>query len=676
MQGEYTSLFNDVVVIFLLAIVLLLILYRVKIPSIVAFLITGIIVGPSGLGLITNEDSIEFFAELGVVFLLFTIGLEFSISKILKSRRFVLIGGIIQVALTIAVVTALMTLTGWPVTHAFFWGMLVSLSSTAIVMKVLADRREVDSPFGKATLGILIFQDLIVIPMVMVTPLLAGSPSSGPSAINLLIGGFVIIAVVYVSARYVVPYLLHYAARLRNREMFLFIVIGTCLLVAFLTSEFGLSMALGAFLAGLIISESEYSSHAMYNIIPFRDLFSSFFFISIGMIFDLSSLLAQPGQILLFAAAIIAIKYLTGTAAGLLTGLPSRGAVLTGLALCQIGEFAFILSSTGHSLGLLDKPAYQLFLDVSIITMGISPLLIGISDRMTPHLCRPLERIVPPRPQTVEEEQQPAIQDHIIIVGYGLNGKNVARSAKIAGVPFRVIEMNPETVRDERKAGVAIMYGDAVQPGVLKCAGIAEARVLVVVVNDPFSIQEIVRVAREMNPAIYIIARTRFVGEVKTLLELGADEVIPEEFETSVEIFTRILHKYLLPADEIERFVAEIRASGYQMLRSLNTPAYTFDDLRMLVPDMDLRMIRLTETTPYAGELLKNTQMRSRYHVTVVAIRRGDRTIINPGGDEHLMAGDLLMVLGHPQEIATAFALKRKTGNPDGVDDSSAERPD
>lgn len=656
MEGTYATLFTDIVVIFLLSVILLLILFRVKIPSVVGFLITGIIVGPAGLEIIQNQESIEFFAELGVIFLLFTIGLEFSISHILKSKQFVLIGGTIQVFLTILICTALMILAGWSLNQAIFIGMLISLSSTAIVMKILVDRQEVSSPHGRAALGILIFQDLIVIPMMMITPILGGDGAEGgPSMVNLILGGILIIAVVYLSSRYVIPFLLHYAARLRNREMFMFVVIGTCLLIAYLTASIGLSMALGAFLAGLIISESEYSMHAMYNMIPFRDMFSAFFFISIGMIFDISYLLAHPVVIGALVIAIILVKYATGTIAAIACGLPARSSVVTSLSICQVGEFAFILATTGATIGILTSDMFQLFLDVSIVTMGLAPLLIGMSGRISPGLSAPLHRIIPDRICDIRPEETEVLKDHIIIVGYGLNGRNVARSARAAGVPYRIIEMNPDTVRDERKKGECISYGDAAQPEVLEKAGVYTARILVVVVNDPFATQQTVRLARSMNPGLYIIARTRYMGEVATLMDLGADDVIPEEFETSIEIFTRILHKYLIPEDEIERLIHDIRSGGYQMLRSASTGPVTVDDLRGIVPDIDTKTIRIPENSHWIGTSLIESQLRSRYSVTVVAIRRGARVIINPSGNEKITAQDVLMVIGRPDDILRAF---------------------
>lgn len=656
MEGQLELLFTGIVVVFLIAVFLLIILYRVKIPSVVAFLIAGFLVGPSGLGLITSEDSISFFAELGVIFLLFTIGLEFSISQIIRSRRYVLVGGLVQVASTILIWTALMTIAGTDSVHAFFWGMLISLSSTAIVMKVLGDRMEVDSPHGRAILGILIFQDLIVIPMVMITPVLGGTTDSDVSLIKLLLGGFVIIGVVYVSARYIIPALLLHAARLKNREMFLFIIIGTCLLVAFITSEFGLSMALGAFLAGLIISESEYSTHAMSSILPFRDLFTSFFFISIGMIFNISYFVQNPLLIAEMVIIVIVVKYATGTLAAVCTGLPSRSSVKTGISLCQVGEFSFVLATTGASIGLLAQDSFQLFLDVSIVTMGIAPILIGLSGKIATPLSSPLNRLIPDRVGKQVCKEDPMPENHIIIVGYGLNGKNVARSADIAGVPYRIVEMNPDTVREERKAGKPILFGDAAQSDVLMKAGISKARVLVIVVNDPFSTQQIVQTARILSNSVHIIVRTRYMGEVGTLMDLGANEVIPEEFETAVEIFTRILYTYLIPTVEIERLVGEIRAGGYQMLRSINTPSYSFEDLRVLVPDIEIRTIRITEDSPYVGILLKETQIRSRFQVSIVAIRRGQQMLVSPGGEVRIQDDDLVMVLGKPDAISIAFS--------------------
>ncbi|NLV26500.1 MAG: potassium transporter KefB [Methanomicrobiales archaeon] len=655
MEGQIASLFTGIVVVFLIAVLLLIILYRVRIPSVVAFLIAGFLAGPSGLGLITNEESISFFAELGVIFLLFTIGLEFSVSRILKSRRFVLIGGLVQVFSTIVIWTVLMQLTGMDLYHAFFWGMLVSLSSTAIVMKVLADRMEVDSPHGRATLGILIFQDIIVIPMVMITPVLAGTSDSDVSLMKLLIGTFVILAVVYVSARYVVPSLLLHAARLKNREMFLFIVMGTCLLVAFLTSEFGLSMALGAFLAGIIISESEYSTHAMSSILPFRDLFTSFFFISIGMIFNFQYFIQNPLIIAELVLLVFGVKYATGTLAAFCAGLAPRACVLTGISLSQVGEFSFVLATTGNALGFLAQDSFQLFLDVSVVTMGLAPILMGLSGKIATPLSSPLYRILPDRPEQSDSEEK-GLENHIIIVGYGLNGQNVARSADIAGVPYLIIEMNPDTVREERNKGKTIMYGDAAQSEILKKAGIVKARVVVIVVNDPFSTQQIVQTVRMMNPVVHIIVRTRYMGEVTTLMELGADEVIPEEFETAVEIFTRILHTYLIPASEIEHLVGEIRAGGYQMLRNINTPSYSLDDIKVLVPDIEIRTIRIPDNSGYIGMPLKETMIRSKFQVSIVAIRRGQQMIVSPGGEESICAQDLVMVLGRPENILTAFS--------------------
>lgn len=396
--------------------------------------------------------------------------------------------------------------------------------------------------------------------------------------------------------------------------------------------------------------------HAIYNIIPFRDIFASFFFISIGMIFNISYLLSHTYIIGALVITIIGVKILTGTSAALIAGLPARSSVLTGFALGQIGEFAFILAGTGVTLGIMSKDIFQIFLDASIITMGLAPFLIVLSGRVSPGLSVPLRFLSPGTSLEKTESEDEKVRDHIIIIGYGLTGRNVSRSARIAGVPYNIIEMNPDTVKREKKKGEMIIYGDAAQPDVLNRVGIDAARVLVIGINDPFAVQQIVRLAREMNPGIYIIARTRFMGEVNTLIDLGADEVIPEEFETSVEIFSRILHKYLIPADEIEALVQEVRSGGYQMLRSVPDTGYTFNDLRLHVPDIDLKTIRITGNLSCCGTELKNSSFRQDFQVTVVAIRRGSEMIISPGGDERILPGDLLMVLGRPEDIIAAFS--------------------
>ena len=564
-------LLNDIVIIFGLAIVVLMVCHRLGIPAVLGFLLTGVFVGPYGFELIKAVHEVEILAEIGIVLLLFTIGIEFSLEKLLQIKTAVLLGGSLQVLLTFLTTTYIVRHIGLDFGVAVFVGFLVALSSTAIVLKLIQDRAEVDTPHGRVTLGILIFQDIIIVPMMLVTPFLAGETANWGESVLLLLGkGIGIILLVVLSAKWIVPRILFHIAKTRDQEVFLLSVVLICLGIAWLTAMAGLSLALGAFLAGLIISESEYSHQALGNILPFRNVFTSFFFVSIGMLLDVNFLFRQPGLILLIAMAVFAVKSAIAAFAVILLGRPLRTAILVGLALGQVGEFSFILSRTGVEHGLLTGNIYQTFLAFSILTMAATPFAIMLAPRVADLILRlPMPNKLKTGFHPVPAPSVEAKKDHLVIIGFGVNGRNVARAAQRSGILYVVIEANPDTVRNELAKGKPISYGDATQEAVLQHANIKDARVVVVAINDPASTRRIVEIIRRLSPKVHLIVRSRYIQEMKPLHELGANEVIPEEFETSIEIFTRVLAKYLIPRDQIEALVAEIRADGYEMLRSL-----------------------------------------------------------------------------------------------------------
>jgi CPA2 family monovalent cation:H+ antiporter-2 len=424
----------------------------------------------------------------------------------------------------------------------------------------------------------------------------------------------------------------------------------------------GLSLALGALLAGLILSESEYSSQALGNILPFRDVFTSFFFISIGMLLDVGFLLQRPGLIAVIALCVLSLKAIIAGCTAVLLGFPLRTTILVGLALSQIGEFSFILSRSGIEYGLLPATTYQLFLVVSVLTMAATPFVLALGPRAADlalrlSLPRRLKAGLYFVPTITSTETKIHQKDHLIIVGFGLNGRNVARSARAAGIPYVIIEMNPETVRAEKSKGEPIYFGDAIQEAVLAHARIKGARVLVVVISDPTATRRIIEIARRLNPTLYIIARTRFLQEMKHLYELGANEVIPEEFETSVEIFTRVLGKYLIPRDEIEKFTTEVRADGYEMLRSLPKESASFSDLKIHLPDFEISTFRVNQESPLVGKTLAQIQLRKELGVTLLAIHRDSQIISDPGGDTKFCANDVLVLLGPAYKIAGITSL-------------------
>lgn len=650
------NIFTDLAFIFLTSLIVLVLFHRLKLPSVIGFLVAGIIVGPVGLGLVHDTDNIEFLAEVGIIFLLFTIGMEMSIDKMIKSKRMLFFGGGVQVLSTIAIIAVLAIFFGYDWHVALFAGMLVSLSSTAIDMKVLQERKEVDTPHGRATLSILIFQDLAIIPMMLVTPYLTGEGGTNTiSVISALLVGITIIIVVFFASRNIVPALLYRAARIKDQEMFVFIVLGTCMVIAFVSNLFGLSLSLGAFLAGMIISESEYSTHALYNVLPFKDIFMSFFFVSTGMMFSAAVMIEHFVLVISIVLAIVVIKIFTGMLAAFFAGLSPQVAVQTGFNLSQMSEFSLILVAAGYASGLLTDLMYQVVLAVTIISMAISPFLMNFGDSIAPSIGKRMSKRLRAKHNEGVAMECDDIKDHIIIVGYGLCGRNVAHSANLAQIPYRVVELNPDTVQKERAKGVPILYGDAGQAEVLVHAGIMSARVCVIVIDNLFATQQAVKMARDLNPTVHIMARTRFLGEVPNLTENGAHEVISEELETSVEIFSRILHNYLMPRDEIQKIISEIRSGNYDMYRSLQKVPYTIADVENMQDDMDIETIRISASSPYCDVMLKDTALRSKHNLTIVAIKRGKLVIPVPAGDETILAGDIVMVFGKPEDVIDAF---------------------
>jgi len=658
------TLLTDIGIIFGLSIIILLLFHKMRLSSVLGFLVTGILAGPHGLGIITGVEEVEALAEIGIILLLFTIGIEMSIKDLWDIKKAVLAGGGLQVVITTALVYYICRYLELSPGTSVFMGFLVSLSSTAIVLKLLQEKGEIYTPYGKTSLGILIFQDIIIVPMILLTPILAGVPGdSDGGVLEFILRGLGIIVLVVVSARWIMPALLFQIVKTRNKELFLVSIIFTALATAWLTSNAGLSLALGAFLAGLIISESEYSHQAIGNIMPFKDIFMSFFFVSIGMLLDVSFFMDNVLLLFALAAVVIALKSLTAGAVTFLLGYPFRTALITGLGLSQVGEFSFVLAGFGLGVALLDGDLYQTFLAVSILTMAATPFVMASSHSAADNVLKRtsnsilINGIYSKGLTQLEEEEDEKMSDHLIVIGYGFNGKTVSNAAKSAGIPYVVIETNPETVRREKKHGERILYGDATHESVLESANIHSARILVVGISDYISTRKIVEVAKRMNPDVYILARTRYLNEMEALHKMGADEVIPEEYETSVEIFVRLLKKYLVPKDEIDRFTRELRANGYCMLRKSSPEVKEGGfDLENELPGVEVLSLKLEDGCVIHGRTLRNLDIRNKYGVTLIALRRGGEIIANPSADTQLLANDTCILLGKPDKL---FQLRK-----------------
>jgi CPA2 family monovalent cation:H+ antiporter-2 len=654
------------VVILGLSLVVALLLQRARLPLVLGFLLTGIVAGPHGLGLIRAVHEVEILAEIGVVLLLFTIGIEFSLGSLVRIWRNVILGGALQVGFTVGLTFLLARAFNRSPSEALFIGMLVSLSSTAIVLRLFQERAEINAPQGRTGLGILIFQDMAIVPMMLFTPLLGmgGGEWAGP-LLTLIGKAALVVAMVIVAARWVVPWVLFQVARTQSREIFLLATAAMGLTAAWLTSFAGLSLALGAFLAGLVISESEYSAQALGEVLPFKELFISFFFVSVGMLLDLSYIAREALTVTSATLLVLGLKAGMAALAVRLLGFSLRTALIAGLALSQVGEFSFILSRTGIQYGLLPGDQEQLFLSVSVLTMALTPFLIAAGPSMADVVLRlPLPAFLVGtgirRQESGEADPAQAMSDHLVIVGYGINGRNLAGAARLAGIPYVIIDTNPDTVRRERKNGEPILFGDASYPAVLEHAGVERARVLVTAISDPGSTRRIAEAGKRMNPAVFLLARTRYVEEMEPLYRAGADDVIPEEFETSVEILIRVLRRYLIPQIEIEEFVGGVRSGGYEMFRGFARGGGTgSEELGFHLPDSEVGTVRVGEASYLVGRTLAEVALRTEYGITLLAVRREGETMPNPGAAFRFETGDLLIVFGGPREVADAAALAR-----------------
>ncbi|MBE0523934.1 MAG: cation:proton antiporter [Methanosarcinales archaeon] len=650
------NVLNDFAIIFGLSVVIVFLFHKLRIVPIVGYLITGVLIGPSVLGLVNDQVLIELFAEIGVILLLFTIGIEFSLKELIKSRRLVIMGGGLQVSLTTAVVTVIAMAAGQPLGLAIFLGFMVALSSTAIVLKILSERGEVESPYGKVSISILIFQDLSIILMILLVPVLAGTAGTSFKGMVLsFMTAIFVIGLVLVAGRFLVPAVLYQLVKTRNRELFLLGIVVICLGTAMLTSLAGLSLAIGAFLVGLIISESEFSHQALSEILPLRDIFNSLFFISIGMLLDMRFVLDNVPIILLVVFSIIVIKFILSFSTSALLGYPMHTAILVGLALAQIGEFSFVLSLIGLQTGLLDNGIYQLFLASAILTMMNTPFMI----QSGPSIEERISRMNLPFFSNRIEETHPdvALENHVVIAGYGMNGRNLSRVLSTIKIPYIVVEMNPETVISEKSKGTPIIYGDASKEEVLKQTNINKARVMVVAISDAAHTRMMVETARKLNPAIYIIARIRYISELKELYKLGADEVIPEEFETSIEIFSRVLSKYLIPMDEIQKNVEIVRMDGYEMFRDIYHKPRSIDDLKNHLTDIEIETLSVKSGSAVAGKTLAELELRKKCGFTALAIKRGNEIINNPQGEEKLNEDDVVFLMGHRERLFEIIPL-------------------
>ena len=645
------SIIKDIVLILLVSIPIIAIFNRIQLPSIVGFLIAGIILGPSVLKIISNPEQIEVMAEIGVILLLFSVGLEVSLKELLDIKKIVLIGGGLQVAATILLSSIIIYVIGLPARQAIFFGMLISLSSTVIVLKLLSDKDELDAPHGKFSVAISVFQDLAIVPMFLIVDLLGTSDevSFGEVSIRLLTA-FGAVAVIIFAAKYLSPHILYRLAKLRMKEIFTVGVILLILGTAYFTYSMGLSFALGAFIAGLIFSESEYSHQIIADTLPLRDAFNSLFFVSIGLLLNLSFVVENPLIVIASSLGVVILKALIVFLIIIFLKYPVRIAVLVGIGLAQVGEFSFILGEYGFRLNLVPPELFNILISSTIITMILTPFLFKLAPRIAGKSGK-LDQSKS-KEKLIEE-----VQNHVIIAGFGLNGRNLAHVLKEAGIKYVIIEMNPDTVKKERLKGENIIYGDIGNYEVLKTALIINAKILVIAISDRSTSRRAVKLAKQLNPIIYVIVRTRFMRDTDELVKLGADMVIPEEFETSIQIFRQVLEQYHVPLNVIMQQVNLLRGESYKYLRSEEGTEVAFTHIDELLSARLTDTFYINEENKFAGKTIGDLNLRKKTDATIIAIVRKGTTITTPTAKDILQAGDTIVITGTHKAVDDAFDL-------------------
>lgn len=654
-----TQFLRQLAVVMTTSLVAVYALRRVRLPPLVGFLVAGLALGPGGFGLVHDRASIDTMANVGVVFLLFGIGLNFSFRDLQRLKGIVFGAGSLQVLLTAAAVVPLGLAVGTGLETSIFLGLTAAQTSSTVMAKVFEERGEAAALYARFGLGVSIFQDLGVVPLMLLVPILAHQAGSTFGEAARALGTSVgVVVLILASARYVFPWVIERIVRTRVREAFTIAIFLGVVATALLSATAGLSLALGALLAGIVISESPYANQILSEIAPIRDALSGLFFVSVGMLVDPRAWVAEPLATAALVLLVVLLKALVAGGVALLFGFGLRVAILAGVALAQVGEFAFLLADAGRANGLVDEATHQHVLTVSVLTMAAAPFLMAFAPRLAGRAQRIawLERLLRGRKHAEPERDRP-LEDHVVIVGYGLNGRNVARVLARLGVRYAVVELNPHTVRALHEQGESAVYGDASREEVLRRVAIDRARVLVLTMAEPTLTRQAVAVARRMNPRLHVVVRTRFVAEVQDLYRLGANEVVPEEFETSLELAALVLERYGAPRRVIERERAAIREERYAVLLGEGIPRRRDANLGALLASADIEEVAVDAGSPAVGRTLRALDLRGKTGASVIALTRDGETIGNPAPDEPILTGDVVFLFGTRSQIETARSL-------------------
>jgi CPA2 family monovalent cation:H+ antiporter-2 len=632
-------------------------------PVLLGYLLAGMIVGPAGLGVIKEVVQVETLAQFGVAFLLFALGVGFSLSELRKVQNISLGGGGLQILLTILTTAAISIGFGWVTTvpQGLFLGGVLSLSSTAVVLRCLMDRGETEATHGQVMLGILVVQDLAVGLMLAVLPALDKPPEQIAQAVGWALLQIALIAAgAIVAGIWLIPPLLRLLARTQSRELFLLGVVALCLGIALLTEHLGLSIEMGAFIAGLMIAEVEYADQTLSYVEPLRDIFATLFFASIGILIDPVFLWNNLELILGLVALAILGKALIITPIVRLFGYSWKTALFTGVGLAQIGEFSFVLASEGQSLGLVSKQVYMLILGTTAVTLVVTPFILGA----VPPLLQWAESVEWLKPilgnseEVLDASEEPALQQHVIVCGYGTVGQSIVKVLRAYDYPVVVIDQNESTIQQLREAKIPYIYGNAASTQVLERAQVAQAMGMALSLPDGMSTRLCLKRALEFAPNLDVIVQAEEDKDIELLYQLGAKEVVQPEFEASLEMSAHLLFGMGLPELVIRKQVEEIRTDHYLDFQAKRPAELVARDLRRAAQEMNSRWYALPELSPAVGLPLAQLDLRRLTGITLMAIlRQGGEELDYPDPQTLLQPGDRLLVVGQPEELDALAAL-------------------
>ena len=632
---------------FALGLLFIVVLARLRVPTIVALMLAGVAAGPSGLRIVDSPERVEMLAEIGVVLLLFTVGLDFSLGAVKQIWQRILVGGFLQIAVTAALVAAALMATGSNPRLCIFIGLFVALSSTAIVLNGLATRNELSTPHGRLMIGLLLLQDLAIVVLLLLVPILSGKT---PIEAALPAAGKALLAIAGVAlvSRYALPVLLRFVTSSGRREAFPLAILVASVGTAWASSLLGISRAIGAFLAGLRLAESEYSHQAYAEIRGIRDILGSLFFISLGMLVDLRAAGTFLPTILGVTVSLVVVKLAGASLALLVARASPRVAVTAALGLSQVGEFSFILGRAGLDAGLIPQATWQILLASSIITMMATPTLLTLAPKVGAW-ARSRKKLKGADAELPEQ----GYRNHVIILGFGIGGRMVARSLRELRVPYVILELNGATVRAGRQAGEHIVYGDAMSPESLHGMHIERAAAIVSLMSDPGATERMIRSVRTLSATVPIIVRTRYRLEAEKLKALGATIAVAEELEASLEVLAQLLARLNVAGNTIEPLLDVFRRESVRM-RTVKAPTAPLDAMPEAIQRMPVATHRVEPGHWSAGRTLAEINLRALTGASVLAIESGGQYTTSPAADVAIREGDVLYLLGDESDIALA----------------------